>query len=224
MAHRIFIVEDHPVMRQGYAALISSDIDLEVCGGTGSADQARQAIPEAEPDLVIIDLSLEGGSGLDLIKDLHAKDPDLLILVVSMHDESLYADRVLQAGARGYLMKSEADDNVKKAIRRVLEGGVYLSDALSTEILLRYTGANKPGSTSPIEQLSDRELEVFEYMGRGLTTREIAECLMLSPKTIDSYRTRVKEKLSIDSNAELRRRAVIWVEQDVPNPEAVSDE
>lgn len=210
-------------MRQGYAALIEEEIDLEICGSTGSTVDARQRIPEIHPDLVILDLSLEDGSGLDLIKDLTAQFPDLPILVISMHEESIYADRVVRAGARGYLMKDEASGNVKKAVHQVLGGNIYLSEALNTEILLRFAGTNSSTGSSPINQLSDRELEVFEYMGRGMTTREIAEHLMLSPKTIDSYRTRVKEKLSIDTNATLRRRAVIWVEQSGTNPDVCND-
>jgi DNA-binding NarL/FixJ family response regulator len=217
MGSRIYIVEDHPVMRRGYASLLDQEMDLEICGETGSADEARKQIPKVEPDLVILDLSLEAGSGLDLIKHLRAEYPDLPILVVSMHDETLYAERVLQAGARGYLMKSEAYPEVINAIRRILDGGIFLSQQLSTQLLLRFSGtSSSTAMPSPLDQLSDRELEVFEYMGRGLTTREIAEKLVLSPKTIDSYRTRVKEKLSVDSNAELRRRAVVWVEQHQP--------
>lgn len=212
MAHKIYIVEDHPVMRRGYAYLVDAEMDLEICGETGNALDALEEIPEVEPDLVIVDLTLEGMGGLELIKRLQAKHPELPILVVSMHDESLYADRALQAGARGYIMKSEVEAEVVKAIRRILEGGVFLSDELSTKILLQYTGADLGEDLSPMEQLSDRELEVFEYMGRGFTTREIAEKLVLSPKTIDSYRARVKDKLSIESNAELMRRAVVWVE------------
>lgn len=217
MGSRIYIVEDHPVMRRGYASLLEQEMDLEICGETGSADEARQQIPSLTPDLVILDLSLEAGSGLDLIKHLRAEYPDLPILVVSMHDETLYAERVLQAGARGYLMKSEAYPEVINAIRRILDGGIFLSQQLSTQLLLRFSGTTSSNAMpNPLDQLSDRELEVFEYMGRGLTTREIAEKLVLSPKTIDSYRTRVKEKLSVDSNAELRRRAVVWVEQHQP--------
>ena len=213
MTHQIYIVEDHPVMRQGYATLIEQEIDLKICGETGSSEEARRRIPEMKPDLAIIDLSLREGGGLDLIKDLLAKMSDLLVLVISMHDEALYADRVLQAGARGYLMKNEAHSEVIHAIRRVLEGGIYLSKDLSTRILLRYAGKPNIKNNSPLEGLSDREIEVFEHMGQGMTTREIAEKLMLSPKTIDSYRTRLKEKLSIDTNAQLRRQAVVWVEQ-----------
>lgn len=216
MIHRIYLVEDHPIMRQGYAAVIGQEMGLEICGDAGSADEARQDIPELLPDLVVVDLSLGGSSGLELIKDLRAQWPDIAVLVVSMHDESLYAERALQAGARGYLMKSEADTKVVQAIRKILGGGVYLSDEMNMRMLMQFAdrGAGKP--SSPLATLSDRELEVFEYMGRGLTTREIAEKLALSPKTIDSYRTRVKDKLAIDSNAQLRRQATVWVEQQDP--------
>lgn len=215
MARQIYIVEDHPVMRRGYSYLVDSEIDLEICGEAGDAQTALKDIPDANPDLAIVDLTLQGMGGLELIKRLQAERPELPILVVSMHDETLYADRALQAGARGYIMKSEVEAEVVKAIRRILDGGVFLSDELSTKILLQYSGSKSgapAGSTSSLEQLSDRELEVFEYMGRGFTTQEIAEKLVLSPKTIDSYRARVKDKLSIDSNTELMRRAVVWVE------------
>jgi DNA-binding NarL/FixJ family response regulator len=212
MAHDIFIVDDHPVMRRGYAYLVDAEMDLSVCGESGNAIKALEQIPETEPDLVIADLSLGGMSGLELIKRIQSNWPDLPVLVVSMHDESLYADRALQAGARGYIMKSEAEAEVVKAIRRLLDGGVFLSEDLSNKILLQYAGVSVDADETPIDQLSDRELEVFEYMGRGFTTREIAEKLVLSPKTIDSYRARVKEKLAIDTNTELIRQAVVWVE------------
>ena len=212
MTNQVYIVDDHPVMRQGYSSIIGQEVGLSVCGEAGSADTARRNLMSAEPDLVVLDLSLEGGSGLELIKDLHAQMPDLPILVVSMHDESLYAERVLRAGARGYLMKSEADTKVVEAIREILGGGVYLSESMNAQLLMRFTGQQSRADHSSIGTLSDRELEVFEYMGLGLTTREIAEELALSPKTIDSYRSRVKEKLAIETNAKLRRRATMWVE------------
>ena len=212
MTHQIYLVEDHPVMRQGYATVIGQQVDLSICGEADSADEALRDVLSAEPDLVVLDLSLKGGSGLELIKDLQAQAPELPILVVSMHDESLYAERALRAGARGYLMKSEADTLVVKALREILGGGVYLSESMNAQLLMRFAGRASPAEGSSIGTLSDRELEVFEYMGRGLTTREIAEELVLSPKTIDSYRSRVKEKLNIDTNAQLRRRATMWVE------------
>lgn len=199
-------------MRRGYAFLVNAEMDLEICGEADSAPEALERIPEADPDLVIVDLTLKGMGGLELIKRLQTHHDDLPVLVISMHDESLYADRALRAGARGYIMKNEVESVVVQAIRRILEGGVYVSEELSTKILLQYTGATPGEGDSPLEQLSDRELEVFEYMGRGFTTREIADKLSLSPKTIDSYRTRVKEKLAIENNAELIRHAVLWVE------------
>lgn len=212
MARNIFIVEDHPVMRRGYSYLVDAELDLEICGETGAARDALKQIPEADPDLVIVDLTLEGMGGLELIKRLQDTRPELPVLVVSMHDESLYADRALRAGAQGYIMKSEVESTVVEAIRTILDGGMYVSDAFSTQILMQYTGANHAEGASPLDQLSDRELEVFEYMGRGLTTRQIAEQLLLSPKTIDSYRARIKDKLAIENNTELTRRAVLWVE------------
>lgn len=211
MADQIYVVEDHSVMRQGYAAIVDRESDLEICGETGSAARARQEIPEMEPDLAIIDLSLEEGNGLDLIKDLRAQSDHPKILVVSMHDEALYAHRTLQAGAEGYLAKHESAKKVVDAIRQLLGGGMYFSEAVNEQMVLQYLTNDTDGGDL-LSELSDRELEVFEYIGRGLTTREIAEELQLSPKTIGTYRGRIKEKLAVESNARLRRRAVIWVE------------
>ena len=210
---RIFIVDDHPVVRLGYASLIDVEADLEVCGQAGSAEEALQQIPEADPDLVIADLSLGGLSGIELLKRLHARSPELLLLAVSMHDETLYAERALNAGARGYVMKEEMNHVVAAAIRRVLAGGVYLSAAMSDKVLRQYAGHSGHGTQSPIERLADRELETFEHLGRGLTTREIAEAMHISPKTVDTYRSRIKEKLALDTTAELSRRAALWVDR-----------
>lgn len=212
MSYKIFVVDDHPVMRRGYSYLIGAEMDMEICGEAESARGALEQMGEASPDLALVDLTLKGMGGLELIKRLQAQYPDVRVLVVSMHDETLYADRALRAGARGYIMKDEVESTIVKAIRRILDGGVYVSDALSTKILLQYTGAVPGKGESPLDRLSDRELEVFESMGRGYGTREIAERLALSPKTIDSYRSRIKDKLAIDRNSELTRRAVIWVE------------
>lgn len=214
---KIFIVEDHPVMRRGFVSLFGRPSDLTICGEAGTADEARRRIPDAAPDLVIVDLSLQEESGLSLIKDLRAMHPDLLILVVSMHDESLYARRTLNAGANGYLMKTEADAKVVEAVREVFERGLYLSPALSSSVLLRHLRGVGSEGESVIETLTDRELEVFTLMGRGFARKEIAESLTLSPKTIDTYREKLKEKLSVSSNAELRRRAAIWVEMNDPS-------
>lgn len=212
MSYKIFVVDDHPVMRRGYSYLIGAEMDMEICGEAESARAALEQMGEASPDLALVDLTLKGMGGLELIKRLQAQYPNVRVLVVSMHDETLYADRALRAGARGYIMKDEVESAIVKAIRRILDGGVYVSDALSTKILLQYTGAVPGKGESPLDRLSDRELEVFESMGRGYGTREIAERLALSPKTIDSYRSRIKDKLAIDRNSELTRRAVIWVE------------
>jgi len=212
MSYKIFVVDDHPVMRRGYSYLIGAEMDMEICGEAESARAALEQMGGASPDLALVDLTLKGMGGLELIKRLQAQYPDVRVLVVSMHDETLYADRALRAGARGYIMKDEVESAIVKAIRRILDGGVYVSDALSTKILLQYTGAVPGKGESPLDRLSDRELEVFESMGRGYGTREIAERLALSPKTIDSYRSRIKDKLAIDRNSELTRRAVIWVE------------
>lgn len=209
---RIFVVEDHPVMRCGYASLLESEPDLAICGATGSASEARRGVAELAPDLVIVDLSLEEGSGLSLTEDLHAADPDRPILVVSMHDESIFARRVLEAGAAGYLMKSEADSTIVEAIRAVVDHGFYLSSRLSRTFLHTMIGGGSGESTSPLASLSARELEVFMLMGQGLGRREIAQTLNLSPNTVDTHRENVKEKLSIDTNPQLMRRATIWVE------------
>lgn len=212
MSHQVYVVEDHSVMREGYIALVDREMDLDICGETASAREALHEIPEVKPDLAIVDLSLEQGSGLELIKDLRAQGEELKILVVSMHDEGLYAQRALNAGAEGYLTKREPSSKVVEAIRQILDGRMYFSEGINEQMILRYLGNNSEKVPSLVGELSDRELEVFEYIGRGLTTREIAEELQLSPKTIGTYRSRVKDKLAIDSNAELRRRAVIWVE------------
>jgi DNA-binding NarL/FixJ family response regulator len=212
MAQKIYIVEDHPVMRQGYATLVETEMGLEICGETGAVPEARQEIPELEPDLAILDLSLQEASGLELVKDLQEVCPDLPILVVSVHDEELYAERVLQAGASGYLRKSVPSEKVLSAIQRVLEGGMFFEEELKEQMLFRFHGSNKKTAQPMLGDLSDRELEVFEYMGRGLTSSEIAEELNLSPKTVATYRSRAKEKLGLDSNTELQRRAVVWLE------------
>lgn len=208
MGDQIYIVEDHPVMRRGYTALLETEMGLETCGETGTAPEARQEILDLDPDLAIVDLSLQKGSGLELIKDLQNLRPDLPILVVSVHEESLYAERVLQAGASGYLTKSEPSAKMVEAIHRLLDGGVFFEELLTPQMLLR----SSKTSSGMLAELSDRELEVFEYIGRGLTAREIAEELNLSPKTVATYRSRAKEKLGLDSNAELQRRAIVWLE------------
>lgn len=214
MKHRIFIVDDHPLMRRGHAYLINREPDMEVCGEAGSVLDALAGIERTHPDLVVTDISLDGTSGLELIKRLKVEHAGLPVLVVSMHDESLYGERALSAGARGYIMKSQADTDVVDAIRKILRGGFYLSEAMSTKILLQYTGFHDDEAHSPIERLSDRELEVFELIGRGLSTRQVAEALHISPKTVESHRGRIKEKLAIETSTELLQRAVQWTEHE----------
>lgn len=210
---KIFVVDDHPMMRRGYRSLIGGEDDMTIAGEAGSAMEALRLIEMADPDLVIVDIFLEGMNGIDFVKRLHRLRPEIPVLMVSMHDETLYAERALQAGARGYLMKSEDDEHILQAIRQVISGHYYLSDVMATRLLTQISGRGaQAAGGSILHRLSDRELEVFELIGRGLSTREIAERLHISPKTVESHRVRMKTKLSVDSANELLRRAVKWVE------------
>lgn len=210
MGYKIFVVDDHPLMRRGYASLINQEPDLKLCGEAGSADEALEKVQESRPDLVIADISMEGMNGIELIKHLHARKPDLPVLVVSMHDELLYAERALSAGARGYVMKNEVDTSVIGAINKILQGGLYVSERMQSRILAQYA-TGRHVERAPLEQLADRELEIFELIGRGMSTRQIAETLHISPKTVESHRGRIKAKLGIESTGELRQRAVLWL-------------
>lgn len=218
MKSRIFILEDHPIMRRGYKALINGEMDLEICGEAETAAEALENIPKAAPDLVIADISLDGMSGIEFIKRLQTQSPGLEVLVVSMHEESLYAERALHAGAAGYLMKTEAENRIIPAIRRVLTGRYALSERIQDQIMLQFAGrvSVKEAIDSPdsLSKLSDRELEVFELHGRGMKTREMAKMLNISPKTIATHRGRIKTKLAIDSTPELVRRAVLWMQSE----------
>ena len=207
----IFVVDDHPVVRWGYISLINLEPDLEVCGEADTAFEALDKIPEANPDLAIVDISLEGMNGIELTKQLQVLHPDLPVLIVSMHDEVLYGDRALRAGARGYIMKREVRTKIVEAIRRLLKGGTYLSNQMSTRLLDQYQ-SGRFDERSSIDRLSDRELEVFELYGRGYSTREIAEALFISRKTVESHRNRIKDKLGIESTAQILQRAVQWVQ------------
>lgn len=211
---RIFIVDDHPLMRKGVELTLKSEPSLQICGQAETAEEAQEKIMELKPDVAIVDISLPGQSGLELVKDLHAWMPELHVLVVSRHDEELYAERAIRAGAKGYIMKLEAGDVLVKAIRRVLNGGIYVSDKISDRLLLALSTGVSSEQASPLELLSDRELEVFELIGNGVSTREIAERLHLSVKTIESYRARIKNKLDIEHAVELVQQAVTWVEQE----------
>jgi len=207
----ILIVDDHPMMREGLVQLISHEKDLRVCGEAEDAGKALSAIETSKPDLVLVDITLGGKSGLEFIKDVKVLQPDLLILAISMHDESLYAERVLRAGGRGYIMKQEGGEKIMAAIRRVLSGQIYVSDKISHKILEIFSG-RKISSNSSIEQLTDREFEIFQLIGQGLETKEIASKLNISIKTVEVHRTNIKEKLKIRTATELIRHAVRWVE------------
>jgi DNA-binding NarL/FixJ family response regulator len=214
---RILIVDDHPMMRQGLAQLIDSESDLNVCGEADTAGQALTAVGAQKPDLVIADISLPDKSGLELIKDLQAMQSGLPVLVVSMHDESLYAERVLRAGGRGYIMKQEGGKKLMEAIRQVLSGQIYVSEKMSAKILEIFSGRRPQGGGSPLEQLSDREFQVFELIGHGKATREIADHLHLSVKTVEVHRANIRKKLKLASGTDVVHQAIRWVESQKPN-------
>jgi len=208
---RIFLVDDHPAMRQGLKLLINQEADLEVCGEAGDIPAAVAGIQKTKPDMAIIDLTLKESSGLDLAKDLKIRVAGLPILILSMHNEAVYAERSIRAGARGYIMKEATTESIIEAIRRILAGDIYLSVDVSSNILKKMAGA-KSDDTGSIASLSDRELEVFRLTGEGLRTQDIAERLHLSVKTVESYREHIKIKLQIDNAAMLTRAAVEWVQ------------
>ncbi|RYD24346.1 MAG: response regulator transcription factor [Verrucomicrobiaceae bacterium] len=210
-ARHILIVDDHPIMRLGLAQLISTEKDLEVCGQAGNVEEAVAMIANGQPDLLITDLALPDKHGLEFVKDLQVSHPHCAILVLSMHDESLYAERALRAGARGYLMKKSAPDHLIKAVRQILKGGIYLSEAMAG-CMLEIFRRQGTGGAPLIQSLTDRELEVFQLIGAGKSSREIAGQLHLSMRTVDAHRAHMKEKLQLTSGTELVRHAVSWVE------------
>lgn len=209
---QVFLVEDHPIFRLGLRELIEQESDLHVCGEAENVGTAWDKIRQSKPDLVIVDISLVGRSGLELVKQLKQEYPELPTLVLSMHEEALYAERALQAGAHGYIMKHETADLIVDAIHQVRSGKVYLSAKMTSEMLYKMVGGTAKGP-QPQQCLTNRELEVFEKVGRGLTTQEISKQLCLSSKTIGTYRERIKEKLKLRNASELTHRAVQWVEQ-----------
>jgi DNA-binding NarL/FixJ family response regulator len=209
---RILLVDDHRSVLHGYQLMINAEPDLTVCATATSAPEAITAIERRDVDLVITDLTLPSRGGLDLIKDVIALRPELRILVCSMHDETVYGERALRAGARGYVMKDADGPTFLSAIRRVLAGERYLSDRLAARVLDAFTGSRSGGTISPLERLSDRELEVFRFFGEGKTAKEIAAQLNLSPKTISVHRDHIKEKLKFATSAEMIRQAVRYVE------------
>ena len=208
----ILLVDDHPFMRAGLGQLIERQSDLMVCGEAGDPAAAFQELRKKKPDLVLTDLTMPGRSGLEFIKDLLAADASVAVLVISMHDELVYAERVIRAGARGYIMKEAGGENLLAAIRQVLRGEVYVSARISARILDSLSSRKPRGSHSPIEKLSDREFEVFQLIGQGKSTRDIAAQLHLSPKTVDVHRSHIKVKLQLKDATALMRHAVRWVE------------
>ena len=206
----VLVVDDHPLMRQGLALLINQQQDLQVCGEAEEAQAAMQAIAQLRPDIMILDISLKGPDGIEILKNIRATDPDLPVLVLSMHDEAIYAERALRARANGYIMKQEATEKVLVAVRRILSGEVYLSERMSNKMLQQYIGGAPNMIQSRIASLSDRELEVFRRIGEGRATREIAEELHLSVKTVETYQAHIKEKLALRSGRELIQHAIQW--------------
>ena len=213
---RVFLVDDHTLVREWLTNLINQQPDLAVCGETENAPQALQVISATRPDIAIVDLSLASSSGIELIKDLKQSCPEVAVLVLSMHEESHYAERSLRAGAKGYVMKRETTRKVIDAIRRILEGKLYVSDKVTEAMTTRFFEGKGSKSLSPVEQLSDRELEVFELLGQGWGTRRIAESLRVSVKTIQAYCARIKDKLGVASATELLREAIRWHENKNP--------
>jgi DNA-binding NarL/FixJ family response regulator len=210
--NRILVVDDHPVVRQGLAQFINQERDMEVCAEAADGFDAMSAIAESHPNLVILDIELDGLNGIELVRNIKSQYPDLPVLMLSMHDESLYAERALRAGARGYIMKQEKPERVVHAIRVILRGDVYVSDKAASKILKLLSEGRSVDQGSPVDRLSNRELEVLQMIGQGYRTRHISERLSLSPKTVESYKARMKQKLMLDDAAELARYATEWVQ------------
>lgn len=211
---RVLIVDDHPIVREGLRALISQQPDLEVCGEAEGTTDAMELVGSSQPDIAVVDISLKDGDGLELIRRIKQSDHSVRVLVSSMHDEGLYARRSLRAGALGYVSKENAARQIVDAIRRVLEGRIYLSEKISDQLLTQLLRLEDDPDYRSVESLSDRELEVFRCIGQGQTTREIATRLSLSVKTVETYRQRIREKLALRNGAELARRASQWVLED----------
>jgi len=205
---KVFLVDDHPIVRQGLALLINREPDMVVCGEADGALAALQSIFSVCPDVLVLDISLDGPDGLDLLKSIRLKEPVLPILILSMHDESSYAERSLRAGANGYIMKQEATEKVLVAIRRILQGKVYLSERFTNRMLESYVHGGSPSKADPLAKLSDRELEVFRLIGAGHGTRQIADELHVSVKTVESYQAHIKEKLGLRNARELVQNAI----------------
>ena len=210
----VFVVDDHPIVRERVAELINQESDLQVCGEAEDAVQALKGIAAAVPDIAIVDITLKDTYGIELIKQLKDLHPKLPILVLSMHDESLYGERALRAGAKGYLTKQEASKKVVDAIRRILRGEIYVSDGLAATLVRKVAGGDATAGGSPVDALTDRELEVFQLLGQGLTVREVAERLFVSAKTVEAHREHIKQKLNFKTSSELLRFAIQYTLQE----------
>jgi DNA-binding NarL/FixJ family response regulator len=207
---RILIVDDHPIVRQGLRRVMENEADLMVCGEAESVRDARQAIRELNPDAMIADISLKQGDGIELVRDVRAHHPQLPILVLSMHDEAIYAERLLSAGSNGYIMKQAASEQFLAALRRVLDGGIYVSEAVGNNMIQRFAAGGAYISSNPIDRLSNRELQILHMIGKGMSTREAALSLNLSIKTVESHRQRIKRKLNLSTGTQLIQYAVNW--------------
>jgi DNA-binding NarL/FixJ family response regulator len=210
--NRILLIDDHPIMRHGLAQLLRMEEGLEICGEAGSAREGIEVIPKVLPDLVILDLTLPDKHGLELLKDIQSLHPGLRCLVLSMHDEALYAERAMRAGARGYIMKEVAADHLVNAVRKILAGGIFLSEAISARMIEQLSSTRSRGGPAGIETLTDRELEVLGMIGSGTPTKLIAEKLGISARTVEAHRAHIKEKLAITDGAALVRYAVQWTQ------------
>ena len=208
----VFIVEDHPIFRRGLSQVISSEEGFCVCGEAEDYLNGLDSIKKLKPDIIIVDINLRNSSGIDLIKDIKLFCPDIKILALSMHDENIYAERVLRAGAKGYLMKQEAPETILKAIRLIMEGKIYLSENMSSRMLRKLIDGQSNLETAPVDFLTDRELEIFKMIGHGFSTREISQKLHVSVKTIENHRAHIKEKLDLNNSIELIQQATLWVQ------------
>ncbi len=209
-ARRILIVDDHPIVRQGLRRLMENEDDLTVCGEAETARDARIAIKDLNPDAVIVDISLKQGDGIELVRDVRAHHATLPLLVLSMHDEAIYAERMLSAGASGYIMKQAASEQFLVSLRRVMDGGIYVSEAVGSNMIQKFASGGSYVSANPIDRLSNRELQILHMIGKGMSTRETAKSLNLSIKTIESHRQRIKRKLNLHTGAQLVQYAVNW--------------
>ncbi len=213
MGHKIVLVEDHPMMQKGMEMTLQTEPDFEVAGMVSTAEEAFGLIEETRPDIAVVDISLPGMNGIELIRHLRSGYPDLRILVVSRHEEELFAERAVRAGAQGYIMKLHAGEQIVDAVRRIANGGLYLSEGVSQKLLMGISSASDNKNASPLERLTDRELEIFRLIGRGKPAKEIAKRLNISPKTVDTYKSRISEKLNIPDRASLLQQAMHFVNE-----------